>query len=225
MKSRKTTAWKKNRKFGDVYGGRSRTKLSDNIFFRLHSIERPSEKDQLPILMEDNPSRDFFFPLSLEEVEEALKELPNRDYEGITHIWLRRLKGSDFHAGNKPHAEFICGSGVRMIVLYPWPKDMVLSYGRKRPSNAVINEAEKFGAVFKKTNKGWHSHWGISSIRKYTINAVLYHEVGHHIDWYYRHWSKANRKQAEDYADQYAIQKTATATCVFNRLVKQLDVE
>lgn len=36
--SRKETAWKKNRKFGDVKGGRMRPKLADNIFNRQHNL-------------------------------------------------------------------------------------------------------------------------------------------------------------------------------------------
>ena len=38
------------------------------------------------------------------------------------------------------------------------------------------------------------------------------------VDWYFRHWSKGNLKQVEEFAIQYAIQKTATATYVFNQL-------
>jgi hypothetical protein len=49
---------------------------------------------------------------------------------------------------------------------------------------------------------------------------LLYHEVGHHIDKYHRLWSKANNRQVEEFADQYAIQKTATATHIFNKLQK-----
>ena len=217
---KKYTAWKKSRKFGDVYGGRERLKFEDNIFARAHSLERPPPGQILPILLEENPSRDFFFPISAEEAQEALKELPKRDYEGITHIWLRRLNKADYYKGEYPLGTFVCGSGARIITLYPWPNDMIMRYGKKKPSNTTINEAEKFGATVKRTSKGWQSKWTMKGVRKFYINAILYHEVGHHIDWYYRNWSAANRRQVEDYADQYAIQKTATATYVFNRLEK-----
>jgi hypothetical protein len=63
MRSRKHTAWKENRKFGDVHGGRSHPKITDNIFNRLHSFSRPGPHDPTPILVEDNPSSDYFFPL------------------------------------------------------------------------------------------------------------------------------------------------------------------
>ncbi len=216
------TPWKKSRKFGDIYGGRKNLKFSDNIFQRLHSIKRPNPGDELPILIEDNPSRDFFFPLSGQEVLQALHGLPKHDREGITHVWLRRFKKVDFIEGKTPFAWFCCGSGVRAIVLFPWPNDLTISYGAKRPSNKVINEFERYGAKLEKSGKNWISKWSIESVRKYYIQGILYHEVGHHIDRYYRLWSSANSKEIEEYADQYAIAKTANATHVFNRLQKNI---
>ncbi len=214
------TPWKKSRKYGDVMGGRTRPKLADNIFNRAHSLQKPSAYDVLPIVIEENPSRDFFFPLTAVQTVTALKALPKRDYEGITHVWLRRASKSDFIDGSQPLATFICGSGVRVITLYPWPINMMLPYGSKRPSNRIVNEVEGYGAKIKQVGKGWFSEWDLDGLRKYYIQAILYHEVGHHIDWYYRHWSGPNQKAAEDYADQYAIAKTATATHVFNKLKK-----
>jgi len=207
------TPWKKSRKHGDVYGGRTYPKIADRVFNRAHSLERPLPHDILPLIIEENPSRDFFFPLSATQVVEALKALPKRDYEGITHIWLRRISKADFIDGSHPLATFICGSGVRVITLYPWPTNMLLPYGSKRPSNRTVNEVEKFGAEIKKVGKEWFSKWDTDGLKKYYIQTLLYHEVGHHIDQYYRSW-----KAAEEYADQYAIAKTATATHVFNKL-------
>ncbi len=218
--NRKQTAWKKNRKLGDIYGGRERLRLRDNIFRRLHSLKAPKNKSLLPILIEENPSRDFFFPISVQEAEEAMKALPKHDYQGITHIWLRRVRKKDHTKHSKPLAEFICGSGVRVIILYPWPNDMIQNFGPKKPSNKVFNEYKKYEAEPYKKDGHWVSKWELPNLRKFYINSLLYHEVGHHIDWYFRYWSKANRKQIEEFADQYAMQKATTATYVWNRLEK-----
>jgi len=215
-----STPWKKSRTYGDVYGGRERRKLSDGIFYRAHSLTRPTTHDQCPILIQDNPSRDFFFPISAKEAKEAMKALPKRDFEGITHIWLRRFKKSEYEKGDLPLAEFICGSGVRVIVLYPFPTDMVLVLGDSKPSKRKLKELEKWGCQIHKKEGVWTACWSLSELRKYYINSLLYHEVGHHVDWYNRYWSSANVKQAEEFADQYAIQKTANATHVFNKLEK-----
>lgn len=218
---RKRTPWKKSRKFGDIYGGRQRLRLSDNIFARAHNLKKPSEFDGLPILIEDNPSRDFFFPISAQEAERAMKALPKKDYTGITHIWLRRIKKSDYEKGQLPLAEFICGSGVRLILLYPFPKDMKMVLGKKKPSSRFLKELKKWNASIEFIKGGWIAKWDIASLQSWYINGLLYHEVGHHVDWYNRHWSKANSKKLEEFAEQYAMRKTATATHVFNQLFKE----
>ncbi|MEO9635383.1 MAG: hypothetical protein ABJF89_00475 [Parasphingorhabdus sp.] len=213
-----STPWKKSRTYGDIHGGRMRRKFSDNIFKRAHSISRPDPDDVLPILMEENPSRDFFFPISGEEAIAALKALPKKDYDGITHVWLRRLKKADHIENIQPLAWFTAGSGVRMITLYPWAKDMMLSYGGKRPSNRQINEAKRYGAIIQKNGNDWVSKWTLEGLRKFYIQGILYHEVGHHIDFCYRHFSAANNKEVEEFADQYAYAKTANATHIYNKL-------
>ncbi len=44
MQTRKETAWKRNRKLGDVKGGRTQPKITDNIFARVHSLQRRPTK-------------------------------------------------------------------------------------------------------------------------------------------------------------------------------------
>lgn len=218
--NRKQTAWKKSRKFGDIYGGREKLHFSDNIFQRAHSLNRPNPNESLPILIQDNPSRDFFFPITVDEAHEAIKSLPKKDYEGITHLWLRRLKKTEYDKKRMPLAEFICGSGVRVIILYPWPRNMIQNFGSNKPSRKAIKEYSKFSSGPVKEGEDWVIKWQIGPLRKFYINKLLYHEVGHHVDWYFRHWSKANTRNLEEFADQYAVQKSSTATYVFNRLEK-----
>jgi hypothetical protein len=223
--NRKYTAWKKSRKFGDIYGGREHLKLRDNIFARAHSLKAPELDDELPILIQENPSRDFFFPLTREEALDVLKSLPKSDYEGITHLWLRRAKKKEFTKGTLPLAEFVCGSGVRAIILYPWRRDLVQEFGERKPSSRVISEYQKY--LDEKPNKidgQWQLKWNEEALRRFYID-IIYHEVGHHIDQYFRRWSKANNKQLEEFADQYAFQKASTARYVFNRLQKNIDTD
>lgn len=216
------TPWKKSRKYGDIYGGRRHRKYADNIFSRLHSIQKPSATDVLPIVRTDNPSREFFHPLCAGEILKSLKSLPKDDYEQITHIWLRRPKKQDYIDGQLPFAQFICGSGVRLIVMYAWPNDMTVRYGKTRPSGRTLTDLKKHGIKLEKNGKDWISRWDIGSVRRFTIH-VLFHEVGHHIDWYFRHWSKANSKQREDDAERYAYCRASNGNLVFDKLENQRD--
>ncbi len=94
---------------------------------------------------------------------------------------------------------------------------MTYSFGRRRPSNSTFNDAKRFGAQIRQAGKEWVAKWDADSLRRFYVH-ILYHEVGHHIDWYTRHWSPANSKHLEEAAEQYAFAKTATARHVINRL-------
>jgi hypothetical protein len=220
MLSRRQTAWRKNRKFGDVYGGRTSPKITDRIFNRAHSLQPPAPGDDTLIVFEDNPSRDYFFPLESHECLEALAALPEADVRGLTHLWLRRLRNLE-SAASVPLAEFICGSGVRVIILYPWRRDMRLCVGRTRPSVKNVRLYGSFGADLIHQSGLWHFQFDAVNLRRFYIEHLLYHEVGHHIDRYQRHWSKSNVSQVEEFADQYAIQCKPAATRVFVRLEEQ----
>jgi hypothetical protein len=209
MRSRKETAWRKNRKFGDIHGGRTRRRLADNIFARLHSLKRPAPGVELPIFIQDNPSRDFFFPVSVEEIHEALQRVPSA---GLTHVWLRRVRKTDWEAKNKPFAAFIAGSGVRLVVLYPWPRNMLLRFGEKKPSRRRLREYARWGPELAHDEEGWFLRWDEDQLRRFYIEYLLLHELGHHADYYRTRWSKANVRAGEEFADQFAVEWSAVGT-------------
>lgn len=215
MQSRKETAWKKNRKFGDVKGGRTRPKLADNIFARAHSLQRPSPGDELPIFITDNPSRDYFFPIGLDEIRKELAHLPRKDWSKITHIWFRRFKKTEYEANELPLAEFSCGSGVRLITLYPWPRNLEWHHGPKKPTAPMCRLFDRYGSDLSARGGEWISRWEESSLKDFYIEYLLFHEIGHHVDWYSRLWSKANRRILEEAADQYAFSKTTKRSIIY----------
>ena len=222
MRSRKHTAWKKSRRFSDVHGGRMSPKVTDRIIRRAHSLKPPDPGVETPICIEDNPSRDYYFPLSAEECVAAIRSLPKGDHRDITHLWLRRPSGSDRRQG-LPLAQFICGSGVRLIVLYPWRCDGRIDFGRLGPIKSTVRWYERFGAELRREKGRWFFELREAELRRLYIH-LLYHEVGHHVDWYRTHWSKANRKQAEEAAEQYAFHYTRTGMRVLKRLDENDDI-
>jgi len=120
---RKTTAWKKNRKFGDIHGGRMRLKCADGIFNRQHNLQPPTADQERPIYIIENPSRDFYFPATIEEIKEVLSKLPIDHTKHLTHIWLDKIKRSDYLKGTTIQGQFICGSSVYLVKLYAVPTD------------------------------------------------------------------------------------------------------
>ena len=204
MKRQSPTPWKKSRTYGDIYGGRTRRRMTDNIFARAHSLQRPGTDQPLPVLVQDNPSREFVVPVSAIELAEALRRRPDSHSEGITHIWLRRIPKRSA-SSNSPLAEFICGSGVRVIVIYPWRADGRLYVGRSKPSSHVVAPYLRFGATIICDGGRWYIHLSEPQLKRFYIEHLFCHEVGHHVDWYNRNWSKANARKVEEFADQYAV--------------------
>lgn len=205
---RRQTAWKKSRKFGDVYGGRTFPKIPDRIFRRAHSLLPPGPLDETPLFMVDNPSRDFFFPVNTEEISRELKNLPSHDWATITHIWLRRFKKTEYQKGELPLSEFICGSGVRLIVLYPWPSNLRLFLSKNRPNDHQLKLYAGYETSLIQTKNGWSLEWTLPALKNFYIQTLLFHEIGRNIDWYARHWTPANRRSSEAFADQYAYELT-----------------
>lgn len=205
--SRKETAWKKSRKFGDVKGGRKYPKITDRIFNRKHSLQKPSEKDDLPIFIKDNPSKDFYFPINEHEILEKLKQLPEDCWKNITHIWLRKVDKEDYEKGDSFQGMFICGSGVNLIVLSAFPKDLKMIFGSKKPLRKDLNLYEHWcqNLQFDEKEKTWFLQWEEENIRDYYLNYLLLHEIGHFVESIYKKfWSKANEQKIESFADNFA---------------------
>lgn len=205
--SRKETAWKKNRKFGDVKGGRTFPKITDRIFNRKHSLRKPNPTDELPIFIKDNPSKDFYFPVTEDEILERIIQLPTEHREKITHIWLRKVKKDDYEKCEEAQAIFICGSGVNLIVLNAFPTNLKMSLGHKKPTKRILKSYSEWSQDlhFDEKNQMWFLQWNTETIRDYYLNSLLLHEIGHHVDFmFHRVWSKANERQKEDFADNYA---------------------
>lgn len=203
--SRKETAWKKSRKFGDVKGGRMRPKLADNIFNRQHNLEKPTENDETPIFIKDNPSRDFFFPVTIEEIKEFLNKLPKEHTENLTHIWLRKMTKKEYEKEGSIQGCFICGSGVNLIVLYPFPRDLKMKFGNKKPLKKIIKWYSNYEPELIEENGNWQLLWTEEKIKKYYLEGLLLHEIGHKVDSIYqRYWSKNYKKRGEKFADNFA---------------------
>lgn len=214
MRHRKQTAWKKSRTQGQIYGGRMHRLPRHGRFRRLHGLRAPEPGAETPILIEENASRDYFFPLDGRECLAALRALPADDRGGLTHLWLRRPTREHL---KRNLASYVGGAGVFVIVVHAWRRDRRYGFGATSPTGSLAKEMLRFGARLVREQGLWFAEFDEAALRAYCV-YVLYHEVGHHLDYQARRWSRANRKQREDAADQYAARHAATAAAVLRRL-------
>ena len=205
--SRKETAWKKSRKFGDVKGGRTFPKITDRIFNRQHSLQKPNENDELPIFITDNPSKDFYFPVDEPEILERINQLPIEGRENITHIWLKKVNKEDYEKGDSLQGMFICGSGVNLIVLSAFPKDLRMIFGARKPLKKELNLYSNWcrNLCFDEKKKVWFLQWETEKVRDYYLDFLLLHEIGHFVESAYQSfWSKADERKSENFANNFA---------------------
>ena len=205
--SRKETAWKKSRKFGDVKGGRTFPKIANKIFNRQHSLQKPNGNDELPIFIKDNPSKDFYFPVNESEILEKINQLPNEYRKSITHVWLKKVDKGDYENGDSLQGAFVCGSGVNLIVLSAFPKNLKMIFGARKPSRRDLNLYSKWSEElgFDEKKKIWFLQWQSEQIRDYYLEFLLFHEIGHFVESSSESfWSRAKGIKRENYADNFA---------------------
>ena len=195
---RKRTAWKRSRTHGDIHGRRRWPRFSEGIAVHCHSLAAPEDIGDLPVPTKDNPSRDFFHPVSAEEVRLAPAVLPKWEMAGIPHIWRRRAARFDYEREATPPAQFAGGGGFRT-----WRRDLKRLF-HKSVGWALIGEMHRQGCAMSPQKGGWTVRPTVAQVRRFYFENNLVHEMGHHIDWCVRHWSKANHTVTETAADHCA---------------------
>lgn len=63
-----------------------RLKLHDKIFKREHSFTAPTDLDETPIFIVENTSRDYYFPIGVDDVREILSNYPVDRTKFITDV-------------------------------------------------------------------------------------------------------------------------------------------
>lgn len=194
----KPTAWKKSRKFGDVKGGRLWSKRKDGIVRRCHSLPAPAEGDVTPIFLSENASRDYFFPIGVEDVKALLQTYAEEDVSDITHIWFRRHNPKD----ESIQGYAVKGSGVLAIVLYPLRGNLEIDLGKSRPSGRALKWYSGYAAV-SRAAEGWKARFSLASARSYYLERLLPHEIAHCIAYSQGRMRHAGYKN-ENFADNLA---------------------
>lgn len=203
---RKATAWKKNKKFGNIYGGRMRQKCDDGIIKREHSLLPPAVGQTTPIYIVENPSRDFYFPVTVAEIKVMLDKLPKEHTKYLTHIWLDKVNKKEYLNGKTYQGEFICGSKVYLIKLYAVPKDNRMLFGKTKPTTKELGFYKEYSSDLRHDKNGWYLQFTSESYKRYYLERLLLHEIGYCVDYIYqRYWSKANHKQTADFSYNYAV--------------------
>ncbi|MEO1514093.1 MAG: hypothetical protein AAFV95_03745 [Bacteroidota bacterium] len=204
MRSKKETAWKKSRTFGDVKGGRKALKWYNSILHRMHNLEAPAKGTETPVYIQDNPSRDFYHPVSPEEIKAFLSTFHEFQAQEISYIWLRKQSHKEYEKEDSLQGCYIWGENVRLIVLYSFPKDNKMSFGKRKPTAKILRWYQEYCTDLREEKDNWYLQWNEKDIKEYYLNGLLLHEIGHHVDKVYK-YGQASQAKAEKWADAYSF--------------------
>jgi hypothetical protein len=139
----------------------------------------------------------WVYPCTVGDIEQQLQTFPPEDLEGLAVICLvpalRRDvedRGVDgrYYSGGKP-----------TICLFGWPESLTYKYpkGWKRHHIEPKLDVERsFGMRVEQIGRRWYCRWDREDWRRYVLEHVLPHEIGHHV-------CGDSEKLAEDYALRY----------------------
>lgn len=144
--------------------------------------------------------RDFFMPVTLDEVSAAVGSVPEKFTEGLEAVIL--LGGSDRQA--KARKKFSYGRYMlwEVIILHPFPKSRLRQHfsGGFRPD--LRREYVRAGASVIEKPGQTVIEFSEDALRKFYLYDVLMHEIGHHADR--KNLGKKPLRKGEGFAEWFA---------------------
>jgi len=158
-------------------------------------------------LFEEEIGSGLIYPCSLVDIRDVLMRLPEPDTVGLHSVGLAVGTKRTRHA----NAAYFLGPPPR-ILLYALPNSLDYSLGRRLTKSQIairLSEEIQYGMKTEVIDGVAHALWNGDALRKFVLNHVLPHEIGHHVYRYVlkRQLSPAWRdfEESEKFAEHYAI--------------------
>lgn len=122
--------------------------------------------------IENDLMEGYVYPCSIAAIKRKLREVPSRYLVSIRRIRLcNQIK---MNAGTDA-ACYEDGT----INFYPVPDDLMIAIFKNRPKPSWEQERLQYGAFWKKKDRYWQLKWKPKDLKKYTLEHILPHEIGH----------------------------------------------
>ncbi|MFZ5617052.1 MAG: hypothetical protein ACOZAA_07010 [Pseudomonadota bacterium] len=145
---------------------------------------------------------DFLMPVTLDEVREAVSQVPSQFTAGLEAIVL--LGGS---VRQRKAAKTYCYGRYmlcQVIVLHPFPKLMLRREFKRGLRPDIRVEYIRAGASVIEKNGARIVEFTESALRDFYLRDVLMHEIGHHADR--KNLGKKPLRKEEGFADWFALE-------------------
>lgn len=153
----------------------------DKIFDRVKGLKKPGKFEAMPVILQDDLPKGMYFPAESDQVAELLKTLSSADLAGLTHIWLRRAKASEFRSGRIPFAEYIRSEDLCVIAIFAWPDHMLTPLIAK-PGDKIMNRYKSWSPQLTSHKGKWLIQWSHDVVTDFFLNDVLKGEINHHTE-------------------------------------------
>jgi len=82
---------------------------------------------------------------------------------------------------------------------------MKMKFGNKKPLKKIVKWYSNYEPELIEENGNWQLVWTEEKIKRYYLEGLLLHEIGHKVDSVYqRYWSKNYKERGEKFADNFA---------------------
>ena len=148
---------------GRVKDGRPREKWSRA--FAQSTWEKLSSQGPIWRIIRENPSRDYFHPVTGTEVKAVLRRLPGDLTAPIRAVVLRRLPEIDERLGIDARLEHRC------VILNSFPRDALMRFAH-RPSAAEIRHYQPWCSnEWRECEGEWTLSWDREELKRYYAPA------------------------------------------------------
>lgn len=146
--------------------------------------------------------REFVRPCSIEDLVDFLAKVPFQFLIGLKGIYL--LGGTAKQLRGAPLPDGVYNPDDQRIYLMAWRRADLNRFWTTLPKPHCLNEYKSSGAKIERVKGGWELRFDQESLRRYVLNIVLLHEIGHHIE---RH-EKRDHQSSENFAE-WMVQEIA----------------
>lgn len=159
-------------------------------------------------LFEEPIPAGWVYPCLLEDIQDRLTHLPEADLTGLWAVGLAAATRRDCWANGRYRF-----SGRPTIRLYSYAAtyDYRLPPQTKRADvDAGLAVEREFGMGVEQVGGHYVCRWDAADLKRFTLEYVLLHEVGHHVYHWRRkeqgHEFRPSRRESEQSAESYALQ-------------------
>ena len=145
--------------------------------------------------VEDRLPKNCVYSCTINDIKKKLREMPAQFLTRIRRIRLcNQVKMN-------PGVDAACyDDGI--INIYAVPADLVIALFKRKPKPSWEQERLQYGAYWKKKDGCWMMKWRKEDLRRYTLNHILFHEIGHTL--FTGYGPGQEEKMVESFADKIA---------------------